>query len=98
MQEANAQRHNVTIDSITAQLDEDRALARNEKQASAAITATMGKAKLHGLVSDKLALSGKNEGPVQVHLESAREKLAALLGIAPNGEKVGTASQNDLGN
>ncbi len=38
----------VTIESLTRELDEDRALARQEGQASAAIKAVEIKGKLHG--------------------------------------------------
>jgi hypothetical protein len=44
----------VTVESIAKQLDEDRALARQLGQPSAAVTATMGKAKLYGLLVDKV--------------------------------------------
>lgn len=49
MRQSHQERHNVTVDSLTRELDEDRELARENKQPSAAITAVMGKAKLHGL-------------------------------------------------
>jgi len=52
-QAAHQERHNVTVDSLTRQLIEDRELARTNKQASAAIQATMGMAKLHGLLIDR---------------------------------------------
>ena len=46
-------RHNVTVDSLTEDLEDDRKLAYKGKQASAAVSATMGKAKLHGLLVEK---------------------------------------------
>ncbi len=46
-------RHDVTIDNLTRELNEDRKLARETGKASAAIAAVMGKAKLHGLLTDK---------------------------------------------
>jgi phage terminase small subunit len=49
----HAQRHNVTVDSITAMLKEDRELARSLNQPAAAVSATMGIAKLHGLIIDR---------------------------------------------
>lgn len=51
-QEAAA-RHAVTIDTITQELEEARSLAMQEKQTSSAVSASMGKAKLHGLVVEK---------------------------------------------
>ncbi|WP_084760317.1 terminase small subunit [Zavarzinella formosa] len=46
-------RHDVTLDSITTELDEARAMAREDRQMTAMISASMSKAKLHGLVTDK---------------------------------------------
>ena len=46
-------RHEVTLESITQELDEARVLGIAEKQVSAAISASMGKAKLHGLVIER---------------------------------------------
>ncbi|KAF0679407.1 hypothetical protein Y59_27690 [Enterobacter hormaechei] len=45
------QRHNVTVDSLLAELEEARqkALSAETPQSSAAVAATMGKAKLVGL-------------------------------------------------
>lgn len=43
----------VTIESIAWQLDEDRQLAFAQGQASAAVAASVAKAKLYGLVIDK---------------------------------------------
>jgi len=43
----------VTVQSLTEELEEARALALQEGQPSAAVSASMGKAKLHGLLTDK---------------------------------------------
>jgi hypothetical protein len=43
----------VTVDSLMAELEQARKLALREKQASAAVTATMGKGKLAGLLVEK---------------------------------------------
>lgn len=53
LQAIHAERHAVTVDSITKELDEARLLALIEKQTSSAVSASMGKAKLHGLIVDK---------------------------------------------
>ena len=49
----HAERCAVTVESLTKELDKDRELARSVNQPSAAISAVMGKAKLHGLLTDK---------------------------------------------
>ena len=49
----HAERHNVTVDSITNELEEARQLAIVTETPSAMVTASMGKAKLHGIVVEK---------------------------------------------
>lgn len=46
-------RHDITVDSITEMLKEDRDLARQNAQTGAAVSASMGLAKLHGLIVEK---------------------------------------------
>ncbi len=58
IQAGHQERHDVTVGSLTKELEADRKLARSNDQASAAIAATMGKAKLHGLLKDKVEHSG----------------------------------------
>jgi phage terminase small subunit len=53
LQAEHAQRHNVTVDSITEMLKEDREKAHAAGQIGAAVSASMGLAKLHGLIVDK---------------------------------------------
>lgn len=65
LQEGHRERHNVTVDSLTKELDEARDVAKTENQSAAMTGATMGKAKLHGLVSDKKEISGPGGGPVE---------------------------------
>lgn len=47
------QRHEITVDDLVAELEEARKLAFETEKAAAAVQATMGKAKLLGLVVDK---------------------------------------------
>lgn len=57
---ANAKRNAVTVDSLIAELEEARnvALSAETPQTSAAVSATMGKAKLCGLDRQLVELSG----------------------------------------
>lgn len=61
------ERHNVTVDSLMMELEQARLVALTALQASAAVAATMGKAKLCGLdkviveASLKVTDSGGNE-------------------------------------
>ena len=45
-------RHEMTVDELSAQLDEDRSFARQNGHSAAAVSATMGKARLFGLLKD----------------------------------------------
>ncbi|MBH1851922.1 terminase small subunit [Stenotrophomonas maltophilia] len=53
-----AKKAEVTVDSLMAELEQARKLALKEGQASAAVTATMGKGKLAGLLVEKHKHSG----------------------------------------
>ena len=53
-----AKRVEVTIESLTTELEEARQIAVKGEQASGAVAATMGKAKLHGLIVEKRQHSG----------------------------------------
>ena len=61
LQAEAAERHAVTIESLTADLREDRALAYSVKNPSAAVSAVMGMARLHGL--DKQVLTADPINP-----------------------------------
>lgn len=49
LQQSIADRHGVTIDSLIAELEEARALAKETKQPSAMVGASLGKGKFAGL-------------------------------------------------
>ncbi len=53
LQAQHRARLDVTVESLTAELEEARALAIANGQASAAVQATMGIAKLHGLLVER---------------------------------------------
>jgi phage terminase small subunit len=67
LQEAAKQLTLVSVESLTLELEEARQLAMaDEKGASAAVAAVMGKAKLHGLLIDKNEHTGKGGAPIEV--------------------------------
>lgn len=66
----------VTIESLAKELEEARSIAVKEKQTSAAVQATMGKAKLFGLGVEHRRLSGS----VQIITLSAKD----LDGLSPD--------------
>lgn len=72
LQQQLAERHQVTVDSITKEYEEARALAITEKQSAAAVSATTGKAKLHGLLTEKHTVAYRYEDALAA-LESIDE-------------------------
>lgn len=58
LQSKAARKVEVTVESIAKELEEARKLAIAEKQSSAAVAASMGKAKLFGLIVEKHKHSG----------------------------------------
>lgn len=66
LQEEHRERHDITVDSLTQMLIEDRQLAYQVGNPSAAVAAVNGIAKLHGLVIDKKSHTGKDGGPIKV--------------------------------
>lgn len=65
LQARAAKRAEVTVADIARQLDQDRAFARKKGQASAAVSATLGKAKVLGLVVERQEHTGRNGGPIE---------------------------------
>jgi phage terminase small subunit len=78
LQAKHAKRHDITIDALTEQLLEDRRLAYRVEQPGAAVSATMGLAKLHGLVVDR----AKVDADLRVTHEQALREIQASLGDA----------------
>lgn len=66
LQSKAVERHEITVDDLIRELEEARTAASNQEkpQAAAMVAATLGKAKLLGLLTDKTELTGKNGGPI----------------------------------
>ena len=84
LQAIHRQRHTITMDHILQELEQSRLLALENIQCSAAISATMGKAKLLGL--DKQVIEHKgiltpvfNFQPVKPAADLTEEELSAEL-------------------
>lgn len=100
LQSAAAKRTEVTIASLTEELDEARAIALEKGQVSAAVSATLGKAKLHGLGAETRRLTGPNGGPVEISLSNVTDdKLDAIEALlaAVAGSTGGTAEAGEGG-
>lgn len=71
----HSERHDVTVDSLTKELDEAREMARQLMDPKAMITATMGKAKIHGKDKQIIEHQGdiKNMQPV-INMSFSREE------------------------
>jgi phage terminase small subunit len=60
-----AERAECTVATILTELEEARQLALETKQPAPAVSASMGKAKVAGLLIDKAELTGKDGGPIE---------------------------------
>lgn len=69
----HVERHRFTIDDMVRQLDEDRTFARELETPAAAISASMGKAKLLGFLTDKV----EHSGSVQITTKEQRDAAVA---------------------
>lgn len=91
-----AERAAVTIQSLTDELEQARGIAIAEKQSSAAVAATLGKAKLHGLLIEKKQHSGPNGGAIPIDLTNVSDdQIAALKAVF--GPLAGAAGDDDEG-
>jgi hypothetical protein len=89
MSEQDNGQSSIAIDraGIVKQLDQDRALARKNKSPAAAVSASMGKAKVLGLIREKHEHSGPNGGAIKHDLSGLSDKdLAALESILTKRE------------
>lgn len=80
LQQKVAKKVEVTVESLAVELEEARAIALKEKQSSAAVQATMGKAKLFGLGVENRRLSGSVQVTITAEkLDSLSDDELALL-------------------
>ena len=78
LQSEHRHRHDVTVDSATEELEAARKLAMDIQNPSAAIAASMGKAKLHGLLVDKKEITDRNQQQqTKIELTMTPEEAAA---------------------
>ena len=92
LRKRHQERHNVTIDNLTAMYIEDRLASRDAKQYASAIAAVTGLAKLHGLITDKQ----KVEVDANVKLTDTERaaKLAGILSLAEARKKQAEEKHN----
>lgn len=76
-----AKKAEVTVADIARQLDEDREFAKGCGSAAAMVSATLGKAKVLGLIKERHEHGGVNGGPIEYRNLGEEEidaRLAAL--------------------
>ena len=63
-------RHELTVDDIIAELEEAREVAKSLliPNTGSMVAATLGKAKVLGLIKDKTELTGLNGGPIGLNI------------------------------
>lgn len=77
----------VTVADIARQLDEDREFAKTCGQAGAAVSASLGKAKVLGLIVDRQEHTGKGGGPIEYRNLDEDEIDARLAALAEKNER-----------
>lgn len=91
-----AERHKITVDDLIGELDEARTVALTagpSPQSSAAVAATMGKAKLLGYDKQMVELTGKDGAPIQVEtVDLSALTVAELKTMKALLEKTGAGS------
>lgn len=75
LKEMALSRHNIKVDDIIEELEDARNIARELGQSSAMVSASMGKAKLLGLVVDKKALTDSVGNDITTPLVKSSELL-----------------------
>jgi phage terminase small subunit len=75
LQDAALDEHKITMSDILRELEEARvvALQQEKPQAAAMVAASMGKAKLLGMLTDKTEVTGKDGGPIDHSLRVSFE-------------------------
>ncbi len=72
------QRYDLTVDDIVEELEDARKIARELGQSSAMVSASMGKAKLFGMIVDKKARTDSEGNDLDVPIVSSAELLAIM--------------------
>ena len=78
---AHVERHDITVDDLIRELEEARSIAMSgeRQQPAAMVAASMGKAKLLGLIVDKAENKNDNRTTVLFDAEQVKRMAGALL-------------------
>ena len=89
LQTAVAKKSEITVESICAELDEANAIAKERGQAGAMVSASTLRAKLAGLLQEKVEITApKPFSQCQSFAEMAEELLRDRYGIVPTQEQI----------
>jgi hypothetical protein len=92
---AHRERHEITVDDLVAELEEARAIAKKNEVPASMVAATMGKAKLLGLVVDKNEHTGKDGEKLIPANTNSRDLARAVLGILREAQIESEAELDD---
>ena len=84
LQERALNRHDITVDTLTDELEEARLLAHQGGQAGAAVSAILGKAKLHGLGKETVQHVGNDLADVLKEIDGGTRGISTSEVIAPD--------------
>lgn len=92
----HAARHDVTMDSLLVELEEARQAALNapNPQSGAAVSASMGKAKLLGLLVEKAEITDTTPKPLEPPIEINTQETKAIIEL--HRQKGQEASISDI--
>lgn len=76
----NEKKHEVTVASLIADLEDDRQLARENKQAAAAVSANIAKARLLGLIVDRKETGAPGDFSAMSSADEILDKVRKELG------------------
>lgn len=84
LQNRLVKKHEVTVDTLLGELEEARvsALTATTPQSGAAVSATMGKAKLTGLIIDKAEIKQTVEMLTDTQLDAELQRAAEAAGVS----------------
>ncbi|OSI16556.1 hypothetical protein BWD09_07070 [Neisseria dentiae] len=74
LREEHRERHNMTVDDIIRELEEARQIAKEDGKAAPMVSASMGKAKVLGLIIDKQEIKTLEPPKIVVELTSGQSE------------------------
>ena len=96
LQARHLARHDITVDTLTHELEEARLLAHQGGQAGAAVSAILGKAKLHGLGKETVEHVGNDLADVLKEIDGGTRGISTSEVVEPdNASKLPTTDDGE---